>query len=381
MNEKKTRAKRPAGSKDKPEHGDGRMPDFASWDDAALVERFVALARDYGAGQDAQKPDEKQRRDANAPVTPDMQRGIAKLARLFSRAMDEIDPAEPGAKEAIAELKGFGDLSRSLPGGGLEREMDGIVEAWAGRDPTLGPLLSLLDHAEEWVRLSAALRSEAMANTRSLAALRALTESANARIRRTAWDEIEIRTGERSPDKPPPDPVKRGKIAAAMVRMMGGPRMEQAGPEVKPEKWQGQPLDRLTERFIAAGRSIPPMMMGADEVEIYNRAVRVMRDIGFAMDAQGQAGQEALIALMAHGNIAVRAGAGAACRGFARDHAVNVLADICDLRAGQMSMDAMYSLLAIGAFDMKAGPIRPGQPPPKASPDFTLPASMMKPKK
>lgn len=183
MSEKRSRAKRPARAEGKPARDGGQKPDFTSWDDAALVERFVALARDYGAGQDAQKPEEKQRRDANAPVTPDMQRGIAKLARLFSRAMDEIDPAEPGAKEAIAELKGFGDLSRSLPGGALEREMDGIEEAWAGRDPTLGPLLSLLDHGEEWVRLCAALRSEAMANTRSLAALRALTESANARIR------------------------------------------------------------------------------------------------------------------------------------------------------------------------------------------------------
>lgn len=166
-----------------------------------------------------------------------------------------------------------------------------------------------------------------------------------------------------------------------MARMMGGPRMEEAGPEVKPETWEGQPLDRLTERFIAAGKSIPPMMMGADEVEIYNRAVRITHDIGAAMEAQGQAGQEALIALMAHDTIAVRARAAAACRGFARDQAVNVLADVCDLRAGQMSMDAMHSLLAIGAFDMKAGPIRPGQPYPKASPEFTPPASMIKPRK
>lgn len=310
-----------------------------------------------------------------------MQRSIAVLARLFSRAMDKIDPAEPGAKEAIVELKGFGDMSHSLPGGALEREMDGIVGAWAGRDPAVGRLLSLLDHEDDWVRLHAALRSEAMANTRSLAALRTLTESANARICRTAWDEIEIRTAERSPGKPPVDPAKRAKIEQAVARMMAHPPMERPDPEVKPEKWRGQPLDRLTERFIAAGRSIPPMMMGADEVEIYNRAVRVTHDIGAAMEAQGQAGRDALIALMAHDNFVVRARAGAACRGFARDQAVNVLADVCELNVGQMSMDAMHSLLAIGAFDMKAGPIRPGQPYPKASPEFTLPASMIKPRK
>jgi hypothetical protein len=380
MSEKKGRAKRPASSKGKPE-SDGQMPDFASWDEAALVERFVALAREYGRGQDGQGPEVEQDHDLDAPATPDMQRGLAKVARAMMRAADEMDPDDAEAMALLEELKGFGDLSNSLPGGELEHEMDVIVEVLAGRTPSLDPLLGLLDHPDEWVGLHAALRSEAVAGSRSLAALRVLGKSANTRIRDTAWDEIEMRTGERGPHKPPIDPVEHARFESAIETMASRPRMERAGPEVKPEKWEGQPLDRLTERFIAAGKSIPPMMMGADEVEIYNRAVRITHDIGLAMEAHGQAGQEALIALMAHDNFVVRARAGAACRGFARDHAVNVLADVCELNVGQMSMDAMHSLLAIGAFDMKAGPIRPGQPYPKASSDFTLPASMIKPKK
>jgi len=128
---------------------------------------------------------------------------------------------------------------------------------------------------------------------------------------------------------------------------------------MKMETWSGQSLKQLADGFIAAGESIPEMMMGKSEVDAYNKAVRVMSEIATAMQALGDEGRQALITLMGHKNVAVRARAASACREFARDRAVAVLSDVCELRAGQMSMDAMHSLMAMGAFDMKSGPMRP----------------------
>ena len=48
----------------------------------------------------------------------------------------------------------------------------------------------------------------------------------------------------------------------------------------------------------------------------------------------------------------------AACLDIARDRAVNVLADICELRIGNASMSAMLALLFAGEFDMETGPRR-----------------------
>jgi len=125
------------------------------------------------------------------------------------------------------------------------------------------------------------------------------------------------------------------------------------------ENWANASLKQLVEGFVISGKSIREPWFGSMDVEIYNTAVRRMSVIAKAMRALGAQGDQALIALMDHKNVAVRGRAAAACRDFARDQAINVLADICDLRVGQMSMDAMHALFAIDAFDMKTGPIRP----------------------
>jgi len=83
-----------------------------------------------------------------------------------------------------------------------------------------------------------------------------------------------------------------------------------------------------------------------------------MSDIAKQLLARGSEGEDALLKLMDHRNAVVRMKAAAACLDLSRDRAVNVLADICDLRAGKVSMDAMHALLFAGEFDMKTGPKR-----------------------
>ena len=67
-----------------------------------------------------------------------------------------------------------------------------------------------------------------------------------------------------------------------------------------------------------------------------------------------------MIALFDHHEAAVRGEAAAECLryGIACDKAVNTLADICDLRAGAVSMSAMGALIFAGEFDMETGPKR-----------------------
>ncbi|MBM3549781.1 MAG: DUF2019 domain-containing protein [Alphaproteobacteria bacterium] len=89
-----------------------------------------------------------------------------------------------------------------------------------------------------------------------------------------------------------------------------------------------------------------------------NPRLHLMSDIAKQLLARGSEGEDALLKLMDHRNAVVRMKAAAACLDLSRDRAVNVLADICDLRAGKVSMDAMHALLFAGEFDMKTGPKR-----------------------
>lgn len=83
-----------------------------------------------------------------------------------------------------------------------------------------------------------------------------------------------------------------------------------------------------------------------------------MSDIAKQRQARGGEGEEALLKLMDHKNAVVRMRAAAACLNVSRDRAVNVLADVCDLRAGKVSMDAMHALLFVDEFDLETGPKR-----------------------
>jgi hypothetical protein len=127
---------------------------------------------------------------------------------------------------------------------------------------------------------------------------------------------------------------------------------------MKDVRWKERSVEECARNFIKLGENIPTMMINKSQVELYNDSVLVMRDIARAMEMIGDTGRQALASLMDHRNLAVRTQAATACRDFAREKAVGILSDICELRAGQMSMDAMYALLAIDAFDMKTGPIR-----------------------
>lgn len=83
-----------------------------------------------------------------------------------------------------------------------------------------------------------------------------------------------------------------------------------------------------------------------------------MSDIAKQRQARGGEGEEALLKLMDDRNAVVRMRAAAACLNVSRDRAVNVLADVCDLRAGKVSMDAMHVLLFVDEFDLETGPKR-----------------------
>lgn len=116
-------------------------------------------------------------------------------------------------------------------------------------------------------------------------------------------------------------------------------------------------IDQLVEDFITAGAKVPDIV-GPRDVSAYERADGAMRKIAAELRSHGAEGDAALLKLMDNSNVVVRMRAAAACLETARDQAVNLLADICDLRAGKISMDAMHALLFAGEFDMKTGPKR-----------------------
>ncbi|MBL8690016.1 MAG: DUF2019 domain-containing protein [Rhodospirillaceae bacterium] len=116
-------------------------------------------------------------------------------------------------------------------------------------------------------------------------------------------------------------------------------------------------VDQLVDELVRAGKKVPDLV-GPTEISAYDAADRAMRKIAEAIKALGPEGEAALMKLMDHKIPVVRVRAAGACMSFARDRAVNVLADVCELRAGQVSMDAMHVLLFAGEFDMKTGPKR-----------------------
>ncbi len=118
-----------------------------------------------------------------------------------------------------------------------------------------------------------------------------------------------------------------------------------------------QSVAQLVERFIATGTGLPDIV-GPGDVRGYDKADSAMRDIAKQLQARGAEGEEALLTLMDHKHAVVRMRAAAACLNVSRDRAVNVLADICDLRAGKVSMDAMHALLFADEFDLETGPKR-----------------------
>lgn len=121
----------------------------------------------------------------------------------------------------------------------------------------------------------------------------------------------------------------------------------------KPKSSVGQLVDEL----VKVGKKVPDLV-GPTEISAYDKAEREMRKTADALKSLGPEGEAALMNLMDHEIPVVRVRAAGACMSFARDRAVNVLADVCELRAGKVSMDAMHVLLFAGEFDMKTGPKR-----------------------
>ncbi|MBL8688439.1 MAG: DUF2019 domain-containing protein [Rhodospirillaceae bacterium] len=120
-----------------------------------------------------------------------------------------------------------------------------------------------------------------------------------------------------------------------------------------------EPLEKLVAEIVALVIEADSSFMVAS-VRKRNRMLVRYRAIGDEILSRGEAGASAMITLMSHGDTAVRGAAAARCllRNVDRDHAINVLADICDLRAGNVSMNAADALMFAGEFDMETGPIR-----------------------
>ena len=126
---------------------------------------------------------------------------------------------------------------------------------------------------------------------------------------------------------------------------------------MKNATWAGRSVAQLAESFTAVGKTVPDIV-GPRDIAAYEKVDSAMREIAEILRTRGAEGDAALVGLMDHSSVVVRARAAAACLEISRDRAVNVLADICDLRAGKVSMDAMHALLFAGEFDMKTGPKR-----------------------
>lgn len=120
-----------------------------------------------------------------------------------------------------------------------------------------------------------------------------------------------------------------------------------------------EPLEQLVEEFVALVIEADNLFMVAP-IRQRNRILDRYRAIGDEILLRGEAGANAMIILMNHEDAAVRGAAAARCllRNVDRDRAIDVLADICDLRAGNVSMSAADALMIAGEFDMKTGPIR-----------------------
>lgn len=120
-----------------------------------------------------------------------------------------------------------------------------------------------------------------------------------------------------------------------------------------------QPLEKLIEAFVAmVGEE--DELFGMGRIASLNRLVDRTDAIGAEILSRGDAGTDAMIRLTSHEDISVRCRAAAKCLlgNIDRDRVINVLADICDLRAGRDSMNALDALLFAGEFDMKTGPKR-----------------------
>jgi len=120
-----------------------------------------------------------------------------------------------------------------------------------------------------------------------------------------------------------------------------------------------EPLEKLVEEFVALVIEADNSFMVASTRK-RNRILDRYRAIGSEILLRGEVGASAMIPLMDHADTAVRGAAAAMCllRNVDRDHAINVLADICDLREGNVSMNAAHALMIADEFDMETGPIR-----------------------
>lgn len=128
---------------------------------------------------------------------------------------------------------------------------------------------------------------------------------------------------------------------------------------MKDRDLQSQPTEDLIAEFAALAEEHEELMWRgrvSKANRLHDRNEAIAREIA----SRGEAGANAVTALLDHHEAAVRGRAAAECLRYniARDKAINTLADICDLRAGHVSASAMSALLFAGEFDMKTGPKR-----------------------
>lgn len=118
-------------------------------------------------------------------------------------------------------------------------------------------------------------------------------------------------------------------------------------------------VTELATEFVALVVEADDLFMMAPKRK-RNRIIDRHRSICDEILSRGESGTDMMVKLMSHSEVAVRGEVAARCllRNIERDHAINVLADICDLREGNVSMMAVHALMVAGAFDMKTGPIR-----------------------
>ena len=129
---------------------------------------------------------------------------------------------------------------------------------------------------------------------------------------------------------------------------------------MKNDDFTREALEKLVEEFVALVVEADDLFGGAP-IRTVNKLITRHVAVGLEIMSRGEAGTTAMISLMAHENIAVRGAAAARCLlgSVDREKAINVLADICDLRMGDVSMNAALALLMVDEFEMKTGPKRP----------------------
>ncbi len=128
---------------------------------------------------------------------------------------------------------------------------------------------------------------------------------------------------------------------------------------MKRDEFVRMPMEELVAEFVALVIEADDLFMVAP-IRKRNRIIDRHRLVSDEILSRGDAGTSVMTKLMSHNEVAIRGEAAARClsRDIDRDHAINVLADICDLRAGNVSMMAAHTLMVAGEFDMKTGPIR-----------------------